>query len=144
MQFTNRVVEETAPAKSILLVDDEAPSRVLMTIILNQAGYTVQSASDGCEAARRLQGEDDISLLVTDLAMPGMNGVELARFAKSLRPNLPVLFVSGHLDCFPVSPNVPSIAKPFTPFELIAAVESALVATRRREALNANIGKLGI
>lgn len=140
MQFIDRVFKETEPRKTILLVDDEAPSRVLMTIILNQAGYTVLSASDGCEGARRLQGKEEISLLVTDLAMPGMNGAELARFAKSLRPELPILFVSGHLDCFPDSPNVPSITKPFTPFELIAAVEGALLANPRRERVEANAG----
>lgn len=127
MIFTARVLGEDKPSKTILLVDDEAPSRLLMSCILTQAGYTVLVASDGLQAMRHIDADAPIDLLLTDLRMPGMNGVELARSAKKTRPGLPVLFASGFLDCFPESSReVPSLTKPFTPAELLSAVEVSL------------------
>ena len=128
MIFTPRLLGEDKPSKTILLVDDEAPCRLLMSCILAQAGYTVLVASDGPQAMRHIERDAPIDLLLTDLRMPGMNGVELARSAKRTRPGLPVLFASGFLDCFPESSHeVPSLTKPFTPAELIMAVEASLL-----------------
>jgi FixJ family two-component response regulator len=57
----------------------------------------------------------EIALLVTDVVMPGMSGDELARQLRETRPNLPVLFVSGHTFDYPIGEFLP---KPFTAFEL--------------------------
>jgi CheY-like chemotaxis protein len=129
MIFTERITAETEPLKTILIVDDEAPIRLLMSCILRQAGYHVLVAHDGIEGAQRIQSAERIDLLLTDISMPGMNGVELARVARSARPGLPVVFASGSLDCFPdTTHHLRCLAKPFTASELIGAVEGALTA----------------
>jgi CheY-like chemotaxis protein len=111
----------------ILLVEDEAPIRLLMWHILNQAHYTVFLATDGIDGLRKLSETDQIDLLITDLSMPGMTGVQLARHAIELVPGLKIIYASGSLDFFPeLHSDIPCLAKPFTADELLAAVEEAL------------------
>ncbi len=91
-------IAEAALADSdltVLLVDDEADCRETVGAMLASSGVSVITA-DGGEAALRLfeQGRR-IDLLLVDYAMPGMNGVEVARAVRSLRPSLPVVFFTG-------------------------------------------------
>lgn len=111
----------------ILLVEDEAPVRLLMWHILNQAGYTVFIAIDGCDGLRKLSEAGRIDLLITDLSMPGMTGVQLARHACEIMPALKVMYASGSQDCFPETrADIQCLTKPFTVEELLRAVESTL------------------
>jgi PAS domain S-box-containing protein len=83
----------------VLVVEDEAVVRRLASVVLRQQGYTVLEATDGVEALRiceRYQGPLD--LLLTDLVMPQMNGRQLARALKRMRPELKVLYFSGYPD----------------------------------------------
>lgn len=82
---------------SILLVDDEAEVRAIMAEALASAGYRVDEAANGelALAALRTRPYD---LLLTDFAMPQMNGAELARRARALRPAIKILMVSGYAD----------------------------------------------
>ena len=85
--------------RTVLVVEDEAPVRHLVTSTLQRAGYTVLSAEDATSAMARLRGHGaPIDLLLTDVIMPGRNGRELARDALEFQPGVPVLFMSGYAD----------------------------------------------
>ena len=85
-------------SKTILLVDDEAPQREQMRRALRLAGYRVLAAAEyGTAVASFQQHSGVIDLLVTDLALPGRNGYELARSLQAHQPKLKVLFTSAHV-----------------------------------------------
>jgi signal transduction histidine kinase/ActR/RegA family two-component response regulator len=81
----------------ILLVDDDEDVRSVAAAMVAELGYEVTTAGGGEEALRMLEG-GRFDLMVTDVAMPGMNGVELGQRARMLVPDLPVLFASGYAD----------------------------------------------
>jgi PAS domain S-box-containing protein len=84
---------------TILLAEDEEMVRELAIEILQEAGYTVLDARNGAAALAICdRHEGCIDLLVTDLVMPGMNGIELAERVCVSRPGIPVLFMSGYSD----------------------------------------------
>jgi CheY-like chemotaxis protein len=109
---------------TVLLVDDEAVVRELVERILDDAGYAVLVASGGAAALELLAGTARIDLLLTDVVMPEMDGLELARRALALRPCLPVLFTSGFSE--PRPPAEQLIEKPFRPAELLARIRNVL------------------
>ena len=112
--------------KVILLADDEELARQVLTTVLRRGGYQLLIASDGDEAldlSRRYAGE--IDLLVSDIYMPHMNGVELAKTLVKERPGVRVLLVSGQ-SVVDVPPDMPFLAKPFTAQKLQHVVEQVL------------------
>jgi DNA-binding response OmpR family regulator len=83
----------------ILLVEDNPEMREFTSRALHLFGYATIEACDGRSALAALEERDDVSLLLTDVMLPGgLNGAELARRARELRPDLKVLFVSGYAD----------------------------------------------
>ena len=83
--------------ETVLLVEDETPVRVILRRTLEAAGYEVLAAASGAEALDiSRQREEDIHLLLTDVLMPGMNGVALSQIVAAERPSTRVLFMSGH------------------------------------------------
>lgn len=84
--------------RTILLVDDEEPVREITAITLRDLGYDVVEAHDGLAALDLLDGDTRFDLLLLDFAMPGMNGVEVARAARSRRPQLPIMFLTGYAE----------------------------------------------
>lgn len=83
------------PAETcVLLVEDDDDSRELMAEVLTAEGYTVHPVASGREALRTLS-ERRVDVLVTDLGMSGMGGLEIARAAKAVAPALPVILVTG-------------------------------------------------
>jgi CheY-like chemotaxis protein len=129
MRFTQADPKIANFAKTILLVEDEPPVRLLMWHILEQAGYRVILASDGVEGQRKLlMGNVRIDLLLTDLAMPGMSGIELAKRAEQISPGIKIVYASGSQDCFPETrADITCLMKPFTVDELLSAVASKFV-----------------
>ncbi|HEY4849420.1 MAG TPA: response regulator, partial [Streptosporangiaceae bacterium] len=81
--------------ETILVVEDEAAMMEVTARILRHHGYTVVEATNGPEAIA-LAAQPDVRLLLTDSVMPQMSGRELARQIRELRPELPVLFMSGY------------------------------------------------
>jgi signal transduction histidine kinase len=128
---TERVVDlapTTPTAVTILLVDDDDDVRQVAAAMIEELGYTVIAASGG-EAALKALGESQVALLVTDVAMPAMNGVELAREARARHPDLPVLFASGYadLDRFGAELEHESVLKkPYRLADLAARISAAL------------------
>jgi PAS domain S-box-containing protein len=91
--------EDPEEKRTILLVEDEEMVRELAIEIFHGAGYTVLDAPNGADAlAINARHDGRIDLLVTDLVMPGMNGIELARRVCDSRPGIPVLFMSGYAE----------------------------------------------
>jgi CheY-like chemotaxis protein len=113
---------------TILLVDDDGDVREYMTAALGRAGYAVIEAADGVAALERLRDGTPIDLLLTDIRMPGIGGIELARRAAELRPGLKMLFVSGYASEF--AQGVPDprclIMKPIGARDLVRRVQSKL------------------
>ena len=79
----------------ILLVEDDAASRRLLAAMLNDMGNAVTSAASGDEALRYLYAEESCDVVISDILMPNMSGIELARRMREARPGLPVIFVTG-------------------------------------------------
>src|SRR5438552_18816303 len=104
--------------ESILVIDDEAMVLSLANSMLTRYGYSVITVSSGKEAIRLLEMWPDvkIDLMLVDLVMPEMNGIETVENIHQLRPGLPVLYFSAYPDQEGLRPviarRVPYIAKP--------------------------------
>ena len=125
---------------SILVVEDEGGIRALVRKILRRQGYQVLEASNGEEALRLLaEPGTKVDLLLTDVMMPGMNGVELSQKALAQDGSLKVLFVSGYTDesvleagQFPA--GTAFLQKPFTLGSLLGKVREVLDSGAARQA----------
>jgi PAS domain S-box-containing protein len=82
--------------ETVLVVDDEATVRMLVTETLEDLGYAAIEANDGPTGLAILQSDARIDLLVTDVGLPGLNGRQLADAARLKRPNLKILFMTGY------------------------------------------------
>ena len=115
-----------------MLVEDASDVRSLVSLILSQAGYKNLKAGDGVEAldvASRHEGVIDV--LVTDIVMPKMDGLQLADRLVALRADLKVLFVSGHAASAAVEAVMPRmharfLQKPFSSGTLAQNLRSLL------------------
>lgn len=112
----------------ILVVDDEAAVRRLVCAVLEQAGHSVAEAASGEEALGLLHSETvRPELMLTDIVMPGMNGIALAAHAHRIAPSLHVVFMSGFTQDYAAElTGSVCLAKPFKPAQLLSAVHSAL------------------
>lgn len=127
---------ETAEAprgtETILVVEDQQEVRRFTCDVLRKYGYAVLAAESGDEALKTLsQCEQPIALVVTDLVMPGMTGRELADQIATVRPDLPMLFMSGYSDEIATRQGVLGkeaayLQKPFSPRALAEKVSEIL------------------
>lgn len=118
-------------ADRILVVDDEAVIRELMLDILNEEGYDVEVASSGPEALAVLRERDEFVLLLTDIMMPDMNGIELIREARKVRHELIPIVMTGFATLDTARAAVKEgaydyILKPFSLSEIKMAVANAI------------------
>ncbi len=117
--------------ETILVVEDEPSVRSLVRESLESVGYRVVTAEDGESALRLLGKLDRVDLLLTDVAMPGMNGPELVSYASCIREDLKFLCMSGYSDKVfqrggDVARGVSFLQKPFTPATLAEKVREVL------------------
>jgi two-component system response regulator TctD len=111
---------------SILIVDDDAPIRQLLELVLGTEGYSVTLAADGTEALRRI-GQVAPGLILLDDAMPGLSGAAVLRALRARGWATPVLLLSASDDAVAVAATCGAtacLAKPFDLDELLAAVAS--------------------
>ena len=131
----NRDAAETiTQGARLLLVDDDEAVRATTTLILEAIGYVVHEAAAADVALERIVGGLQFDLLLTDVAMPGTNGAELAERVRQLRPELPIIFISGYADPDAVAGHhrlQPLVRKPFRVADLAAEIEAALAERRR-------------
>jgi CheY-like chemotaxis protein len=120
------------PPGRVLLVEDEAAVRELVERILRKAGFEVTAAPDALVALRVAAEAPPFDLLVSDVVMPGMNGIELARELRAIRPDLRVLLISGYTEeaVGRVGPDgLVLLSKPFAADELLARIRQILLAS---------------
>jgi signal transduction histidine kinase/CheY-like chemotaxis protein len=126
------VESEVQGAGTILVADDEEGVRSLVSNILQDAGYTVELAADGAEAVERLRELGDrVRLILLDLTMPILGGAEAATELRRIRPDVPIVAMSGYGDIevmqrFSEVGVDDFVPKPFSPDQLAAKVRDAL------------------
>jgi CheY-like chemotaxis protein len=136
-------VDEPAPAaqaapssprtgwETILVAEDDPAVRMLASDMLREHGYTVLTAADGDEALQVAERHGArIHLLLTDVMMPGMSGLQLAGLFTAVRPEGRVLYMTGYAEMPPV-PDAAIVQKPFTVFALMEAVRRTLERSER-------------
>ena len=131
--------EPFADGRAVLLVEDEADVQMVAGAMLSELGFRVLTAIDGGSALAILEGGEDVSLLFSDVVMPGgMNGVQLAQAVQALRPGLPILlttgYAAGQLEAGDGGGLWPVIRKPYSAGELATAVRDALATPRLQTA----------
>jgi two-component system, cell cycle sensor histidine kinase and response regulator CckA len=82
--------------ETILVVDDQEADRKLITLSLSELGYSTIEASGGKEALEIFQKNPKIDLILTDILMPEMDGVELVERIRNIAPKMKILFISGY------------------------------------------------
>lgn len=124
-------VEEPQVARArILVVDDEASIRDLCARVLTRNGFAVTSASTGEDALRYLQ-DNSFDLIISDIRMPGVSGVDVLETAKTLYPSISVILITGFgtteiLARANQSGAARILTKPFDALELLATVSKIL------------------
>jgi two-component system cell cycle response regulator CpdR len=117
----------------ILLAEDDDAMRQFLTLALEKAGHTVVGASDGAEAFRLFQeSEGAFDLLLTDIVMPGMDGIELSQKARQKAPGIKIMFITGFAAIAPDAQSglsgaeAPVVSKPFHLGALVEQVNGLL------------------
>ncbi len=114
---------------TILIAEDERALRRLSATVLRQAGYQTIEASDGQQALDLFTVHSrNIVMVVTDMVMPRMGGIELAKRLRATRPGLPLLFVTGYVEQSETlhEQGAPVLLKPFSPDALLKAVAAGV------------------
>ncbi len=112
---------------TVLLVDDDALVLQSTSALLDDMGYFVLEAEDAAQAMTHLEKGDPIDFVLTDHAMPGMTGLQLAVHIQKLQPELPVILATGYAELDSTIPNnVRRLAKPFRRAELENAISQAM------------------
>ncbi len=115
----------------ILLAEDDEAMRTFLHNALVRAGHTVISVPDGIEAMREIS-EASFDLLIADIVMPGLDGIELSQQAVGINPNLKVLFITGFaavaMNAKREVADAQVLSKPFHLRELVANVDEILAA----------------
>ncbi|MFC0384956.1 PAS domain-containing protein [Muricoccus vinaceus] len=118
--------------ETVLVVDDEPTVRMLVTEVLEELGYAAVEAADGPSALTVLRSGARLDLLITDVGLPGgMNGRQVADAARALRPDLPVLFVTGYAENAAIGnghlePGMHVLTKPFAMDALATRIKTIL------------------
>jgi CheY-like chemotaxis protein len=125
----------TVPARgkeAVLVVEDETAVRTLISQVLQNYGYRVLEAGNGIEAWGEVSrnAAEPVDLLLSDIVMPEMGGVELADLVRTLLPDIRILFMSGYADEIEIDEMLSMgrafIKKPFLPESLVAKVRQTL------------------
>ena len=109
---------------SVLVVEDEVMISNLVADCLTASGFSVHEVTTADAALRYIKSGADIDVLFTDINLPGsMNGIELAKRARELRPEMPIVYASGRFKLSEISPLVPRslfMSKPYDPEDVCA------------------------
>lgn len=132
-------------AARVLLVDDELVVLDVLCQMLSQSGYTVLPASDPRQALEIARRNRPIAVLLTDVMMPGMSGIELVREIAAISPQtVPVLMTGGAVDAAEVPAGVRLIRKPIMLNKLLAEMQEALAqSVKMKEHLDRALGEQG-
>jgi signal transduction histidine kinase/CheY-like chemotaxis protein len=118
--------------ENVLIIDDEPTIRMLIVDTLGELGYACAEATDGPAGLKILQSSDRIDLLITDVGLPGgLNGRQVADAARTLRPDLKILFITGYaenavLNHGHIERGMEVLTKPFPVGDLVSRVQRLL------------------
>jgi CheY-like chemotaxis protein len=126
-----KVAEDEAVAPEyrlcVLVVDDDSLVLTSTGLLLEDLGHRVISATSGAQALELFASTPGIDLVITDMAMPQMNGAQLAHAIRVMQPELPIVLATGYaerLEGFAV--ELPRLSKPFTQLNLIEIIAQAM------------------
>jgi CheY-like chemotaxis protein len=142
---------EQAKLAKILVVDDDSAVQITIRLLLERAGHSVVTASDGRNGLALFE-TGDFDLLFLDIFMPGMDGFETMRLVHQQKPLTPIIVISGRPISSDSGPDfltmamklgaVSSLQKPFKPAELLTAVTNCLESARRRSTAGGIAGNI--
>jgi CheY-like chemotaxis protein len=116
--------------ETILIVDDNATIRELLVVLFEQSGYRTLTATDGPAGLAILESEVAIDLIMTDVGLPGINGRQMIDMAAVMRPDLPVLFMTGYAEVAAadgfLGDNMQMLTKPFSLESVMTRVQGML------------------
>ena len=126
-EFSHSAPTRAGAGVSVLVVDDETAVRRFAVRVLQREGYEVLEAADGLEALEMLRaGQVTVDLIVSDIVMPRMNGVELMQAVAESDPQIPVVLMSGYataaLSELGIATPCSIVPKPFPAERLLAEV----------------------
>ena len=109
--------------KELLIVDDQLGIRLLLNEVFKKEGYSTHLAANGIEALQLVKQQSNISLVLLDMKMPNMDGIEILKRMKEIRPNLPVVMMTayGELDIIDEAMQIGAVCyftKPFDIFDV--------------------------
>ena len=118
-------------SEHVLVVDDEPMIRWFAARVLREEGFGVHEATDGAEALEVIRaGIADLDVVLSDIVMPRMDGVQLLQSLSTLRPDLPVILMSGYGTAQLAELGIASpcgvLSKPFSPETLLAEVRRCI------------------
>nr|AAP76494.1 Uvs009 [uncultured bacterium] len=111
----------------VLVVDDDSLVLTSTSLLLEDLGHRVFSAVSGDKALELFESEPSIDLVITDMAMPRMNGAQLAHSIRTMRPEVPIILATGYAERLEgFAANLPRLSKPFTQLNLVEIIASAM------------------
>jgi CheY-like chemotaxis protein len=146
--FLNSIIAAIGTGMArILVIDDDHATRSVVTLLLERNGHQTVVAEDGRRGLKILEN-DNFDLLIIDIFMPVMDGLEAIRFVRQIKPAVPIIVMSGGAqqigsmpDFLPMATKlgaIESVRKPFAPETLMAAVADCL--SRSKESRSTQSG----
>ncbi len=112
-------------SSKILIVDDDVLISWLLADMLQDLGFAYCEASSARQAMELVRDDADIDMMLTDLHMPGTNGYQLTDQVRMMRPDLPIVLVTGDACAANGKHNLPVLSKPYTSRQLDSAIKEA-------------------
>ncbi|MFJ7281555.1 PAS domain S-box protein [Pseudomonas sp. NPDC099000] len=111
----------------VLVVDDDSLVLTSTGLLLEDLGHRVLSAVSGTQALELIDGEQHIDLVITDMAMPQMNGAQLAKAIRTLKPDVPIILATGYAERLEgFATKLPRLSKPYTQLNLVEVIALAM------------------
>jgi len=115
------------PRLSVLVVDDDSLVLTSTSLLLEDLGHRVVSATSGTQALALFDQGEVIELMITDMAMPQMSGAQLAHAVRVLKPDLPIILATGYAERLEgFAAQLPRLPKPFTQMNLVAIIAQSM------------------
>ncbi|MGY2439588.1 PAS domain S-box protein [Pseudomonas sp. SDO52101_S400] len=117
----------SVPRLSVLVVDDDSLVLTSTSLLLDDLGHRVISATSGAQALKLFDQGEVIDLMITDMAMPQMSGAQLAHAVRLLKPDLPIILATGYAERIEgFAAGLPRLSKPFNQMNLVEIIAQSM------------------
>jgi CheY-like chemotaxis protein len=114
---------EHVPALTVLVVDDDSLVLTSTRLLIEDLGHRVLCALSGAQALELFERNEGIDLVITDMAMPQMDGAQLARLLRDRQPTLPIILATGYAERLEgFATQLPRLTKPFKQIDLVQVI----------------------